>query len=185
MSTPAQLARCVCDHRCDLVRLGHVGSAVGRADFVSRLELRKQRVDHRFVAESIQHDVRTDARKRVCDPEADAARRARHERDFGGEFHHQRALLERFITRRSVGLALWRVVTEASQFGWDFGGETCRRGRSETREVFGEITVQVDLLLDAPQLITTCHSRGTRARLRAAPDDSGPSPWRRRATPKS
>jgi hypothetical protein len=56
--------------------------------------------------------------------------------------------LERFITRRSVGLELWRVVAEASGFGCNFGGETCRRGRSEKREDFGEMTVQEDLLLD-------------------------------------
>ena len=105
----------------DLGRLGHVGGAVGRAYLVFGLELGEQLVDQRLVAESIQHDVRTGRRERARDAEADAARRARHQRDFVGEVHHQRALLERFITRRSVWLALWRVVTEASEFGWDFG----------------------------------------------------------------
>jgi ABC-type branched-subunit amino acid transport system ATPase component len=46
-------------------------------------------------------------------------------------------------------LALWRVVTEASEFGSDFRGETHRMRLFEKRELFGEMTVQDNLLLGA------------------------------------
>ena len=58
---------------------------------------------------------RTGRHQGARNTEADAARRARHQRHFVGKVH-QEALLKKFTTG-SVLPGLWRVVTEASAFG--------------------------------------------------------------------
>ena len=92
--------------------------------------------------------------------------------------------MERLITRRSVGLASWRVVTEASGFGWNSVVRRAACVIHEKTELFGGMTVQDIVLLGTPQSIAMCHSRAPEERLLCF-QMMRVLAVRRRATPKS
>jgi len=65
-----------------------IGTVIKYAHIMRRLELAARRLDHRVVAQPVDHDVGARLGKRPCNAEADAACRSGDDRDASGERFH-------------------------------------------------------------------------------------------------